>query len=79
MPLKLQQSSFQDRTPEFLNVAERLKKSVSSTQNGPSCASNAEEQNTAVAMQSDFNRSASKIGFGIYQTSQKLSKLAKCR
>ncbi|KAG9153194.1 hypothetical protein Leryth_020596 [Lithospermum erythrorhizon] len=32
---------------------------------------------TTVAIQSEFNRRASKIGFGIHQTSQKLSKLAK--
>ena len=79
MLVKLQQSSFRDRTLEFLNVAERLKKSFSSTQNGPSSGSKAEEQRSAVAMQSEFNRRASKIGFGIHHTSQKLSKLAKCR
>ena len=79
MPVKLQQSSFRDRTPEFLNVAERLKKLFSSTQNGANSASKAEEQRFAVAMQSEFNKRASKIGFGIHQTSQKLSKLAKCK
>ncbi|KAL6313064.1 hypothetical protein AAG906_031016 [Vitis piasezkii] len=42
MPVKLQQSSFRDRTPEFLNVAERLKKSFSSTQNGANSASKAD-------------------------------------
>ncbi|KAJ9702436.1 hypothetical protein PVL29_004257 [Vitis rotundifolia] len=77
MPVKLQQSSFRDRTPEFLNVAERLKKSFLSTQNGANSASKAEEQRFAVAVQSEFNKRASKIGFGIHQTSQQLSKLAK--
>ncbi|PPR89549.1 hypothetical protein GOBAR_AA31137 [Gossypium barbadense] len=80
MPLKLAQSSFRDRTQEFQSVAERLRKSFSSGpgQNGPSSStSRAEEQRSVVAHQSEFNRRASKIGFGIHQTSQKLSKLAK--
>ncbi|XWS17025.1 hypothetical protein CRYUN_Cryun33cG0032100 [Craigia yunnanensis] len=74
------QSSFRDRTQEFQSVAERLGKSFSSRpgQNGPSSStSRAEEQRSAVAHQSEFNRRASKIGFGIHQSSQKLSKLAK--
>ncbi|KAG4140936.1 hypothetical protein ERO13_D06G048200v2 [Gossypium hirsutum] len=80
MPVKLAQSSFRDRTQEFQSVAERLRKSFSSGpgQNGPSSStSRAEEQRSVVAHQSEFNRRASKIGFGIHQTSQKLSKLAK--
>ncbi|KAK5824338.1 Syntaxin-32 -like protein [Gossypium arboreum] len=80
MPLKLAQSSFRDRTQEFQSVAERLRKSFSSGpgQNGPSSStSRAEEQRSVVAHQSEFNRRASKIGFAIHQTSQKLSKLAK--
>ncbi|XVE63574.1 hypothetical protein DITRI_Ditri07aG0031000 [Diplodiscus trichospermus] len=80
MPVKVVQSSFRDRTQEFQSVAERLRKSFSSGpgQNGPSSGtSRAEEQRSAVAHQSEFNRRASKIGFGIHQASQKLSKLAK--
>ncbi|KAH1057441.1 hypothetical protein J1N35_035506 [Gossypium stocksii] len=80
MPAKLAQSSFRDRTQEFQSVAERLRKSFSSGpgQNGPSSnMSRAEEQRSLVAHQSEFNRRASKIGFGIHQTSQMLSKLAK--
>ncbi|KAA3476807.1 syntaxin-32-like [Gossypium australe] len=76
MPVKLAQSSFRDRTQEFQSVAERLRKSFSSGpgQNGPSSnTSRAEEQRSVVAHQSEFNRRASKIGFGIHQTSQKLS------
>ncbi|XP_057468519.1 syntaxin-32-like [Actinidia eriantha] len=78
MPVKPANSAFRDRTQEFLSVAERLKKSLSSAQNGPySSGSKPQDQRAAVAMQSEFNKRASKIGFGIHQTSQKLAKLAK--
>ncbi|KAH1067809.1 hypothetical protein J1N35_032796 [Gossypium stocksii] len=80
MHAKVAQSSFRDRTQEFQSVADRLRKSISSGQgqNGPSSStSRAEEKRSMVAHQSEFNRKASKIGFGIHQTSQKLSKLAK--
>ncbi|KAI9106380.1 hypothetical protein K1719_021908 [Acacia pycnantha] len=79
MPVRSAQSSFRDRTQEFQSIAERLKKSVSSGSgpNGPSSSSRSEEQRSANAIQSEFNRRASKIGYGIHQTSQKLAKLAK--
>ncbi|KAF8018893.1 hypothetical protein BT93_H3706 [Corymbia citriodora subsp. variegata] len=79
MPVKTAQSSFRDRTQEFQSIAERLKKSVSSGPgaNGPSSSSKTEEQRSGIVLQSEFNRRASKIGFGIHQTSQKLGKLAK--
>ncbi|XP_022929566.1 syntaxin-32-like [Cucurbita maxima] len=71
--------SFRDRTLEFQNITERLKKSFSSSTGttGPSAGSKSEEQRSAVALQSEFNKRASKVGLGIHQTSQKLSKLAK--
>ncbi|KAK3028086.1 hypothetical protein RJ639_039377 [Escallonia herrerae] len=79
MPVKTTQSSYRDRMLEFQNVAERLKKSFS---NAPSSSgdggSKAEPPRSAVSIQSEFNKRASKIGFGIHQTSQKLAKLAKC-
>ncbi|XP_030543048.1 syntaxin-32 [Rhodamnia argentea] len=77
MPVKAAQSSFRDRTQEFQSIVERLKKSVSagSGPNGPSSSSKTEEQRSGAALQSEFNRRASKIGFGIHQTSQKLAKL----
>ncbi|XP_004245234.1 syntaxin-32 [Solanum lycopersicum] len=82
MPVKVASASLRDRTQEFQSIAERLKKSFSSVQNGSiststSSGSRSEEQRTTIAMQSEFNRRASKIGFGIHQTSQKLAKLAK--
>lgn len=81
-------SSYRDRTQEFLSVAERLKKSVSSANNAPSpsgssngssSVTKSEDRKSAVAIQSEFNKRASKIGYGIHQTSQKLAKLAKCK
>ncbi|OMO80795.1 hypothetical protein CCACVL1_12742 [Corchorus capsularis] len=81
MPVKSGQSSYRDRTQEFLSVAERLKKSYSSANNAAlsnnSVSSKAEDRRSVVAIQSEFNKRASKIGFGIHQTSQKLAKLAK--
>lgn len=81
MPVKAAQTSFRDRTYEFQSIAERLNKSSSSGsgQNGQPSSSKSEEQRSAIAMQSEFNRRASKIGYGIHQTSQKLTKLAKCK
>ncbi|ERM97603.1 hypothetical protein AMTRI_Chr04g184130 [Amborella trichopoda] len=77
--MKSSQSSYRDRTAEFHTVAERLKKSFSSVPDAPasSSSSKVEASRSAVSIQSEFNKRASKIGFGIHQTSQKLSKLAK--
>lgn len=76
------QSSYRDRTQEFQNVAERLKKSISSSSSSSNAVPSGsgtkqEEQRSVVAIQSEFNKRASKIGYGIHQTSQKLAKLAK--
>ncbi|KAL0312030.1 UNVERIFIED_CONTAM: syntaxin [Sesamum radiatum] len=78
MSVKSGNASIRDRTQEFLGIAERVKKSVSQ-QNGPTSSGSKREEppRSAMAMQSEFNRRASKIGFGIHQTSQKLAKLAK--
>lgn len=84
--LKQGQSSYRDRTQEFLSVGEKLKKSFSSDKNAPSSSGSTggkitkpEDRKAAVAIQSEFNKRASKIGYGIHQTSQKLAKLAKCK
>ncbi|KAJ4955561.1 hypothetical protein NE237_012344 [Protea cynaroides] len=77
MPVKSAQSSYRDRTHEFLNVAEGLKKSLNSTSNGHSSSSKPEGLRSAASIQSEFNKRASKIGYGIHQTSQKLAKLTK--
>lgn len=79
MPVKSAQSSYRDRTQEFVNVAEKLKKSFSSNANANASAASSSNvgPRSAVSIQSEFNKRASKIGFGIHQTSQKLAKLAK--
>ncbi|KAL3023502.1 hypothetical protein AAZX31_04G070800 [Glycine max] len=77
MYTKSAQSSFRDRTHEFQSIAERLKKTGSAPNGQSSSSSRSEEQRSAIANQSEFNRRASKIGLGIHQTSQKLAKLAK--
>ncbi|KAL3819048.1 hypothetical protein ACJIZ3_004953 [Penstemon smallii] len=78
MTVKSGNASIRDRTQEFLGIADRVKKSYSSQNGSSSSGSKPEEPpRSAVAMQSEFNRRASKIGFGIHQTSQKLAKLAK--
>ncbi|KMZ55995.1 putative Syntaxin [Zostera marina] len=70
-----------DRTREFLTIVERLKKSApASEQNVPSSSSEHGSRlngvRSAVSIHSEFNKRASKIGLGIHQTSQMLSKLA---
>ncbi|KAJ4951694.1 hypothetical protein NE237_028526 [Protea cynaroides] len=77
MPVKSAQSSYRDRTQEFLTAAESLKRSISSASNGQSSSSKPEVLRSAASIQSEFNKRASKIGYGIHQTSQKLAKLAK--
>lgn len=79
------QSSYRDRTHEFQSIAERLKKSIvpSNGPNNPSSSSTVaggsqvNGPRSTGSIQSEFNKRASKIGFGIHQTSQKLAKLAK--
>ena len=81
MAMKLAQSSFRDRTQEFQSIVDRLKKSLTSGSgtDGPSSSSESDELRSNVVIQSEFNRRASKIGYGIHQTSQKLAKLGKCK
>ncbi|WOL09025.1 syntaxin-32-like [Canna indica] len=73
------QTSYRDRTQEFLKAVENLKRSFSSPPDVPSSstAPNLEGTKLTASMQSEFNRRASHIGLGIHQTSQKLAKLAK--
>lgn len=73
------QSSYRDRTQEFQSIADRLKKSVQSSSSPSSSVAGSQPNGSrsAVSIQSEFNKRASKIGYGIHQTSQKLAKLAK--
>ncbi|GLU09822.1 hypothetical protein SLE2022_266610 [Rubroshorea leprosula] len=83
MNVKAAQSSYRDRTDEFFSVAERRRKSLSPTNKAAPRASSSntgskpDDRRSAVVIQSEFNKKASKIGLGIHQTSQKLAKLAK--
>ncbi|CAI9298449.1 unnamed protein product [Lactuca saligna] len=84
-----QGSSYRDRSQEFSSIAERLRKShpisdaTETTVNsrgagsGAGGSSKVAGSRSTVAVQSEFNKRASKIGYGIHQTSQKLAKLAK--
>ncbi|KAM0001294.1 putative target SNARE coiled-coil domain-containing protein [Helianthus debilis subsp. tardiflorus] len=82
----VQSSSYRDRTHEFSSITERLRKSVSSANAVAGVNSSAGVagggakgggSRSSVAFQSEFNKRASKIGYGIHHTSQKLAKLAK--
>lgn len=77
--MRSSQSSYRDRTLEFESIAERLKKSVISSPNSApsSSGSNPNGSRSTAAIPSEFNKRASKIGYGIHQTSQQLAKLAK--
>ncbi|CAD5186688.1 unnamed protein product [Musa acuminata subsp. malaccensis] len=72
------QTSYRDRTQEFIKTIENLKKS-SSTPDAPSsnAVSRLEVPKSAASIQSEFSKRASQIGLGIHQTSQKLTNLAK--
>lgn len=76
-----------DRTSEFIAIADRLRKASSSqpsssygSLNGSHAAGNGETapSSGSNSVASEFNKRASQIGLSIHQTSQKLSKLAKC-
>ncbi|KAJ9538912.1 hypothetical protein OSB04_031645 [Centaurea solstitialis] len=67
-------SSYRDRTQEFSGIAERLRRSLNAT---VTVNNGGVGSRSKVAFQAEFNKRASKIGYGIHQTSQKLAKLAK--
>lgn len=73
------QTSYRDRTQEFLKAVENFKKSFASIPDATSsiAAPKFEGPKSAASIQSEFSRRASQIGLGIHQTSQKLTKLAK--
>ncbi|KAI3724896.1 hypothetical protein L1987_64664 [Smallanthus sonchifolius] len=79
-----QSSSYRDRTQEFSSITERLRKSLSlnsvagiNSTGGAGGSTKAEGSRSSIAFPSEFNKRASKIGYGIHHTSQKLAKLAK--
>lgn len=90
----LPSTSGRDRTSEFHAIVDRLRKTQGSTLpyangtngslgNGHAAAAASSETARLLpsgnnALQSEFTKRASQIGLSIHQTSQKLSKLAKC-
>ena len=86
----LPSTSGRDRTSEFHAIVDRLKKTQGSTlphangTNGSVANGHAGETARLLPqpsgnLQSEFSKRASQIGLSIHQTSQKLSKLAKCK
>ncbi|KAI3810237.1 hypothetical protein L1987_19848 [Smallanthus sonchifolius] len=78
----VQSSSYRDRTQEFSSITGRLRKSVSlktvagiNSSGGAGGSSKADGSRSSIAFQSEFNKIASKIGYGIHHTSQKLGSL----
>ncbi|XP_066313722.1 syntaxin-32-like [Miscanthus floridulus] len=77
-PTRPAQASFRDRTYEFRAAVESARRQSSA----PAAASSSSTGPldgliAATSARSEFNNRASKIGLGIHQTSQKLSRLAK--
>ncbi|CAD6240073.1 unnamed protein product [Miscanthus lutarioriparius] len=77
-PTRPAQASFRDRTYEFGAAVESTRRQSSA----PAAASSSSTGSldgliAATSARSEFNNRASKIGLGIHQTSQKLSRLAK--
>lgn len=69
-------SSYRDRTTEFHSLSERLKKIEGvGIINDPETSKSSTPVD--VLSQSDFKKKASKIGLGIYEASQKITRLAK--
>jgi syntaxin 5 len=85
----LPSTSGRDRTSEFHAIVDRLKKTQGATlpyvngANGSAANGNGETARLLPQpsgnLQSEFSKRASQIGLSIHQTSQKLSKLAKCK
>ncbi|XP_076930808.1 syntaxin-32-like [Bidens hawaiensis] len=82
--MSLQGSWYRDRTPEFTSIVGRLRKYPQPINRSRSMVSSivemlrkSQSSRSNAALQIEFNKRASKIGFGINQTSQKLAKLAK--
>ncbi|KAF9598778.1 hypothetical protein IFM89_031446 [Coptis chinensis] len=67
-------SAYRDRTSEFRSLSEKLKKTEGIITNTSS--DTFEASTSSAGSQSEFKRKASRIGLGIFETSQKISRLA---
>ncbi|KAL8093609.1 syntaxin-31 [Apium graveolens] len=73
-------SSCRDRTSEYRSLVETLKKigGVSSAPSGSHIDSSSNNNNNSTTLnRSEFNKNASRIGFGIHETSLKIGRLEK--
>jgi hypothetical protein len=78
-PTRPAQASFRDRTNEFRAAVESARRQSSAPAEASSSSTGPlDGLIAATSARSEFNNRASKIGLGIHQTSQKLSRLAKC-
>jgi hypothetical protein len=72
-------STYRDRTSEFRSLSDTLQKiggitAVNQSQNAQSPS----RPSWPASSGSEFNKKASRIGLGIHETTQKISKLAQC-
>ncbi|CAD6271381.1 unnamed protein product [Miscanthus lutarioriparius] len=83
IPTRPAQASFRDRTNEFRAAVESARRRAAPSSSSAPAAASSSSTGTldgliaATSARSEFNNRASKIGLGIHQTSQKLSRLAK--
>ncbi|XP_066363777.1 syntaxin-32-like [Miscanthus floridulus] len=83
IPTRPAQASFRDRTNEFRAAVESARRHAAPSSSSAPAAASSSSTGTldgliaATSARSEFNNRASKIGLGIHQTSQKLSRLAK--
>ena len=83
-PTRPAQASFRDRTNDFRAAVESARRHAAPSSSSAPAAASSSSTGTldgliaATSARSEFNNRASKIGLGIHQTSQKLSRLAKC-
>ncbi|KAL5710383.1 syntaxin protein [Ranunculus cassubicifolius] len=67
-------SAYRDRTAEFLSLSERLKKKTDNISEDLQHTS--QKPSTSQSQSSEFKKKTSQIGLGIFETSQRISRLA---
>ncbi|XP_066366892.1 syntaxin-32-like [Miscanthus floridulus] len=83
IPTRPAQASFRDRTNDFRAAVESARRHAATSSSSAPAAASSSSTGTldgliaATSARSEFTNRASKIGLGIHQTSQKLSRLAK--
>lgn len=74
-------SAYRDRTSEFRSLTETLKKieGVAPPNQADNVPSTSKQSSPIPYSRSEFNRKASRIGLGIHDTTQKISRLDQCK